>query len=106
MQSAAPRPFSWPRLSIHCLNLVTAACAPVLQGPPSGPGSGVNEDASQPGDASRLNVHFAFGPDRLSFFSVVSTIGTPIEITAQELRVEAFFPSDAATQKAWTGATE
>ena len=53
-----------------------------------------------------IDGHLAFGPDRLSFFSVVSTIGTPIDITAQELRVEAFFPSDAATRKAWTGATE
>jgi hypothetical protein len=53
-----------------------------------------------------IDVHFAFGADRLSFFSVVSTIGTPIEITAQEPRVEAFFPSDAATQKAGTSATE
>ena len=52
-----------------------------------------------------IDVHFAFGPDRLSFFSVVSTVGTPIDITALELRVEAFFPSDAATQEAGRGAT-
>ena len=51
-----------------------------------------------------IDVAFAFGSDRLSFFSVVSTIGTPIDITAQELRVEAFFPSDAATHRAWTRA--
>jgi hypothetical protein len=49
-----------------------------------------------------IDVAFAFGADRLSFFSVVSTIGTPADITAQELRVEAFFPSDAATHEAWT----
>ena len=30
----------------------------------------------------------------LRFFSVVSTIGAPIDVTAQELRVEAFFPAD------------
>jgi hypothetical protein len=53
-----------------------------------------------------IDVDFAFGSDRLSFFSVVSTIGTPIDITTQELPVEAFVPSDAATQQAWTGATE
>jgi MmyB-like transcription regulator ligand binding domain len=52
-----------------------------------------------------IDVVFALGSDRLSFFSVVSTIGTPIDITAQELRVEAFFPSDAATQEAWTRGT-
>jgi hypothetical protein len=32
---------------------------------------------------------------------VVSTIGTPLDVTAQELRVEAFFPSDDATRAAW-----
>lgn len=52
-----------------------------------------------------LDLGFAFGSDRLSFFSVVSTIGTPIDITAQELRVEAFFPGDAATQRTWTRGT-
>ena len=49
-----------------------------------------------------IDVTFAFGAGRLSFFSVVSTIGTPTDITAQELRIEAFFPSDAATHEAWT----
>lgn len=53
-----------------------------------------------------IDVSFVFGSDRLSFFSVVSTIGTPIDVTAEELRVEAFFPSDAATQQAWTGVME
>ena len=37
----------------------------------------------------------------LDFFSVVSTIGTPVDVTAQELRVEAFFPTDDATRAAW-----
>ena len=52
-----------------------------------------------------IDVAFAFGSCRLSFFSVVSTIGTPTDITAQELRIEAFFPSDAATHQAWTRGT-
>jgi transcriptional regulator with XRE-family HTH domain len=48
-----------------------------------------------------LDVRFAFEATELSFFSVVSTIGTPIDVTAQELRLEAFFPSDEATRVAW-----
>jgi hypothetical protein len=44
----------------------------------------------------------ALGASELRFFSVVSTIGTPLDVTAQELRVEAFFPSDAVTQQEWT----
>jgi transcriptional regulator with XRE-family HTH domain len=31
------------------------------------------------------------------FFSTVTTLGTPQDITAQELRIECFFPVDAAT---------
>ena len=34
---------------------------------------------------------------------VVSTIGTPTDITAQELRVEAFFPADEATRTHYAG---
>jgi transcriptional regulator with XRE-family HTH domain len=49
-----------------------------------------------------IDITFAFGASRLSFFSVVSIIGTPADITAQELRVEAFYPNDAATHEAWT----
>jgi hypothetical protein len=36
------------------------------------------------------------------FFSVVSSIGAPIDVTAQELRVEAFFPADDETRDHWT----
>ena len=45
-----------------------------------------------------IDVSFAFEGATLNFFSVVSTIGTPVDVTAQELRVEAFFPSDDATR--------
>jgi transcriptional regulator with XRE-family HTH domain len=49
-----------------------------------------------------LDVRFRFEGQPLSFFSVVSTIGTPIDVTAQELRLEAFFPTDDPTRSAWT----
>jgi transcriptional regulator with XRE-family HTH domain len=48
-----------------------------------------------------IDVVFTLGALRLGFFSVVSTLGTPADITAQELRVEAFFPADEATHHAW-----
>jgi hypothetical protein len=31
-----------------------------------------------------------------------STIGTPTDVTAQELRVEAFFPADDTTAGGWS----
>lgn len=33
----------------------------------------------------------------LSLFSVISTIGTPQDITTDELRIEAFYPTDEKT---------
>ena len=48
-----------------------------------------------------IDVHFTYGDSTLRWFSVVSTIGTPIDITAQELRLEAFFPSDDETATTW-----
>lgn len=48
-----------------------------------------------------VDVRFAVDDVTLDLFSVVSTIGTPIDVTAQELRVEAFFPADDATRAAW-----
>jgi transcriptional regulator with XRE-family HTH domain len=35
----------------------------------------------------------------LSFFSTVTTLGTPQDITSQEIRIECFFPADAATEQ-------
>lgn len=49
-----------------------------------------------------VDVRFAVDGTELSFFSVVSTVGTPIDVTAQELRVEAFFPADDETRTNWT----
>jgi transcriptional regulator with XRE-family HTH domain len=48
-----------------------------------------------------LDVQFEVAGTTLSFFSVVSTLGTPLDVTAQELRVEAFFAADAETRAAW-----
>ena len=45
-----------------------------------------------------VDLRFEVDGGELSFFSVVSTIGTPIDVTAQELRLEAFFPSDDLTR--------
>jgi hypothetical protein len=48
-----------------------------------------------------VDVHVEYADAELRFFSVVSTIGTPVDVTAQELRVEAFFPADDATAERW-----
>lgn len=41
---------------------------------------------------------------RLQFFTTVTTVGTPQDVTLQELKIESYFPSDAATRavcEAW-----
>ena len=48
-----------------------------------------------------VDVRFTSTASTLAFFSVISTVGTPIDVTAQELRIEAFFPADAATGDRW-----
>lgn len=43
------------------------------------------------------------GDTRLSLFSVISTFGTPHDVTVDELRIESFFPSDDATAQFFVG---
>jgi transcriptional regulator with XRE-family HTH domain len=47
-----------------------------------------------------LPVCFQHGALRFDFFSAVTVLGTPQDITVQELRIESFFPADAATAAA------
>ncbi|MEM9057672.1 MAG: helix-turn-helix transcriptional regulator [Pseudomonadota bacterium] len=46
-----------------------------------------------------LPLELAVGGARLSVFSVISTFGTPQDITADELRIEAFYPADEASAR-------
>jgi transcriptional regulator with XRE-family HTH domain len=52
-----------------------------------------------PDDAPFLPVEFEVAGERLSFFSAVTTLGAPHEVTAQELRIECFFPANAASEE-------
>jgi transcriptional regulator with XRE-family HTH domain len=47
-----------------------------------------------------LAVSFQHGPLRFDFFSAVTVLGTPQDVTLQELRIESFFPADTATAAA------
>lgn len=51
-----------------------------------------------------LAMHFAKGDSTLKMFTTIATLGTPQDVTLQEIRIESFFPADAATAaqfKAW-----
>lgn len=46
-----------------------------------------------------LTVELAKGDLALDFFTTLTTLGTPHDITLQELRLECFFPADEATER-------
>jgi transcriptional regulator with XRE-family HTH domain len=49
-----------------------------------------------PGDII-VPLRLRHGDDELRLMSIVSTFGTPLDVTVQELSIEAFFPADEAT---------
>jgi transcriptional regulator with XRE-family HTH domain len=60
-------------------------------------------------DGPVLPMHFAKGGTRLRLFTTIATLGTPQDITVQELRIESFFPMDEATRdvfRGWAGLRE
>ena len=50
-----------------------------------------------------LPMHFRKGNTSLRLFTTVATLGTPQDITAQELRIECFFPMDEETARVLRG---
>jgi transcriptional regulator with XRE-family HTH domain len=51
-----------------------------------------------------LPLQLRHGDGRLSFFSTVTTFGTPADVTLAELAIEAFYPADRATAAALASA--
>jgi transcriptional regulator with XRE-family HTH domain len=65
----------------------------------------VPEDGS---GAPVLAMHFTKGTTSLRFFTTLMTLGSPRDITLQELRIECFFPMDdetGAVMRVWAGET-
>ena len=50
------------------------------------------------GELPFMPIHFRKEDLSLRFFSMVTTVGAPADITAQELRIESLFPADEATE--------
>ena len=57
--------------------------------------SGALEDDARP----LLPIHLRKGNVALRLFTTIATLGTPQDITVQEIRIESFFPMDDATTK-------
>ena len=56
-----------------------------------------------------LPMIFQKGETRLRLFTTIATLGTPLDITLQELRIESFFPVDEDTRRifaSWAKGTD
>lgn len=54
----------------------------------------------RPGDLL-LPIHIRKGPLDLRLLSTIMTLGTPHDVTLQELRIETFFPADDESERVW-----
>jgi hypothetical protein len=50
---------------------------------------------------SVLSLELARDGHPYRYFSTITSFGTPLDATVQELRLESLFPSDEATRKAY-----
>jgi transcriptional regulator with XRE-family HTH domain len=48
-----------------------------------------------------LSIHFQRDETSLRLFTTIATLGTPHDVTLQEIRIECFFPADDATARAF-----
>ncbi|HUA47596.1 MAG TPA: helix-turn-helix transcriptional regulator [Solirubrobacteraceae bacterium] len=62
------------------------------------PGVSIEAPAEDAADSEIvLPLRFRAGDRELTFFSTISTFGTPVDITLSELMIEAFYPANALT---------
>lgn len=53
----------------------------------------------RPLETPLLEVRLRRGELALRFFTTITTLGTPLDVTVQELRIESYFPADTATRE-------
>jgi len=51
-----------------------------------------------------IPVHLKRGPIEARLFTTITTLGTPLDITLDELRIESYYPADEATARWMRGA--
>ena len=102
------RPFitNWEDVAVHFLRSVqadaladgTAQTAELLRRLTAYPGvPPLSRIAPLAAHAPVLHIHFRKADTRFALFTTIATLGTPQDITLQEIRIECFFPSDAAS---------
>ncbi len=48
-----------------------------------------------------IPLRFRTGRHTLNFFSIISTVGTPQTVTAEEIRIETMFPADDQSESVY-----
>ena len=102
------RPFmeNWDDVAMHFLRSVqadaladgTAETAELLRRLMAYPGvPPLSRVAPLETHAPVLNINFRKGATTMRVFTAIATLGTPQDITLQEIRIECFFPSDDAS---------
>jgi transcriptional regulator with XRE-family HTH domain len=59
--------------------------------------------AAEEGQSPVLPIHFHRDGTSLSLFTTIATLGTPREVSLEEIRIEFFFPMDEPTTRAFRG---
>jgi transcriptional regulator with XRE-family HTH domain len=115
MSSRGLRPFiaNWPEVALYFLRGVqtdahvdgTPATAELLERLLSLPDvSALSEGwPFEEGQPPVLPIHFRRDETLLRLFTTIATLGTPRDVTVQEIRIECFFPADEATEAAFRG---
>ncbi len=62
----------------------------------------------EPGEPGRADVvvplRYRRADQELAFFSMTAIVGTPMDVTIEELAIESFYPADQSTAQAlWDG---
>lgn len=52
-----------------------------------------------PSEGPFVPLHLRRGDEELRLFTTLTTLGTPIDVTAQEVHIESYFPADEATDQ-------
>lgn len=105
---------NWPEVGHHLLERAVRELGPIdqdetstallaeLRGYAADLAGAPRTAALRPADLL-LPVHIKRGGLELKMFSTIMTLGTPQDVTLQELRIETFFPADAASAAAMRG---
>ena len=108
-QGLRPLIANWDEVALYFLRGVqadaiadgTAETAGLLRRLMANPGLPALSQVVPPaeGRAPVLTMHFRKGDTSLRVFTTIATLGTPHDVTLQEIRIECFFPADEATAR-------